>query len=43
MKKIFLIFIYIFSFFNISIAETIYSSEDIYKINGAQVFVLDEK
>ena len=43
MKKIFLILIYIFSFFNISIAETIYSSEDIYKINGAQVFVLDEK
>ena len=43
MKKTFLILIYIFTFFNISIAETIYSSEDIYKINGAQVFVLDEK
>ena len=43
MKKTALILFFIFLYSNISFGQTIYSSEEIYKINGAQVFVLDEK
>ena len=43
MKKTALILFFIFLYSNISFGQTIYSSEEIYKINGAQAFVLDEK
>lgn len=43
MKKFILILIYVLIFTNVSLSETVYSSEEIYRINGAQVFVLDEK
>ena len=42
MKKI-TVLIFIFVFYSVSFSETVISSEDIYSINGAQVFVLDEK
>ena len=43
MKKIAVTIFFILIFNNISHSQTVLSSEDIYKINGAQVFVLDEK
>lgn len=43
MKKTALVLIYIFTFISVSYGETVYSSEELYKINGAQVFVLNEK
>ena len=42
MKK-FAVLIFIFLSFSSAYSETVLSSESIYLINGAQVFVLDEK
>lgn len=42
MKKL-LVLIFVFVFYSAACSETIISSEDIYLINGAQVFVLDER
>lgn len=42
MKKLFFTFIIYILFTNNTFAETIVSSEEIYRINGAQVFVLDK-
>ena len=42
MKKLSLL-IFVFVFYSAACSETIISSEDMYLINGAQVFVLDER
>ena len=42
MKKL-SVLIFVFVFYSAVYSETVLSSEDIYLINGAQVFVLDEK
>ena len=42
MKKL-SVLIFVFVFYSAACSETIISSEDIYLINGAQVFVLDER
>ena len=42
MKKL-SVLIFVFVFYSAAYSETVISSEDIYLINGAQVFVLDEK
>ena len=43
MKKIAVIIFFILTLNSVTHSQTVLSSEEIYKINGAQVFVLDEK
>ena len=43
MKKIAVIIFFVLTLNNVTHSQTVLSSEEIYKINGAQVFVLDEK
>ena len=43
MKKIAVIIFFVLTLNSVTHSQTVLSSEEIYKINGAQVFVLDEK
>lgn len=43
MKKIAVIIFFVLTLNSVTYSQTVLSSEEIYKINGAQVFVLDEK